>query len=78
MHDRIDAADLPAILEERDPTAFRFDADHAAWRGHRLSHAEIVEARERFVHSFGSCSIDEPLEHLVELGWLEREETPRA
>ncbi|MGA0287760.1 MAG: hypothetical protein ACYTE2_00105 [Planctomycetota bacterium] len=77
-HDRIDAADLPAILDERDPAAFRFDADHASWRGHRLSHAEIVEARERFVHSFGSCSIDEPLEHLVGLGWLEKEETSHA
>lgn len=77
-HDRIGVEDLPAILEERDPASFRFDADHASWRGHRISHAEIVTARERFVHSFGSCSIDEPLEHLVELGWLEREETPLA
>ncbi|MBM4105581.1 MAG: hypothetical protein FJ257_04700 [Phycisphaerae bacterium] len=71
--DAMPASELPAILEERDATAFRLDAEHASWRGHRVAHAEILKARERFAHSFGSCSIDEPLAHLRDLGWLPRE-----
>jgi hypothetical protein len=71
--DRIDAAQLLGILEERDASAFRFDSETASWRGHRLSHAELLSARDRFVHAFGSCSIDEPLDHFRELGWLRPE-----
>lgn len=71
--DRIDSGQLLAILEEREASAFRFDSESASWRGHRLSHAELLSARERFVHAFGSCSIDEPLDHFREFGWLRSE-----
>jgi hypothetical protein len=73
--DRIDATGLREILEERDASAFRFDSESASWRGHRLSHAELLVARERFAHAFGSCSIDEPLDHVREFGWLRGEAT---
>lgn len=73
-HDRIGDAELRSILEEESAAAFRFESDGASWRGHRLGHAEILKARERFAHAFGSCSFEEPLEHLRALGML----TPAA
>ncbi|MEY3024564.1 MAG: hypothetical protein ACO3Y3_02875 [Phycisphaerales bacterium] len=72
-NDRIDGKGIREILEERDAGAFRFDAESASWRGHRLSHAELLTARERFAHAFGSCSIDEPLDHFRHFGWLRGE-----
>jgi hypothetical protein len=69
-HDRIGEEDLAQILEEPSADAFRFDSAAASWRGHSVSHAEILKARERFAHAFGSCSFDEPLEHLRTLRLL--------
>ncbi|HYO76765.1 MAG TPA: hypothetical protein VE010_09910 [Thermoanaerobaculia bacterium] len=68
------AAALPdhaeAILEEGDATAFAFDDDGASWRGHRVSTDELIAMRRNFATSFGSCSFDEPIGDLRELGWL--------
>jgi hypothetical protein len=60
---------IAPILCETDPAAFRFD-DRAHWRGQSLSGAQITEARTNFAHSFGSCSFEEPIADLQELGWL--------
>jgi hypothetical protein len=59
-----------ATLEEQSPGAFHFDDPSAAWHGHHLTTAQIREARERFVISFGSCSFEEPISDLQRLGWL--------
>ena len=59
-----------AILEERDPRAFAFDDEGASWRGHRTSTRDIEAMRETFAISFGSCSFEEPIGDLKELGWL--------
>ena len=59
-----------ATLEEQSPGAFHFDDQCAAWHGHRLTTAQIREARERFAISFGSCSFEEPISDLQQLGWL--------
>lgn len=58
-----------AILGERDPQAFAFDDEGASWRNHRVSTDEL-EAMRRFATSFGSCSFEEPVADLKELGWL--------
>lgn len=58
------------ILAENDPGAFAFNDDGASWRGHRVSTEEIVAMRRDFATSFGSCSFDEPINDLKELGWL--------
>ncbi|MGI8958723.1 MAG: hypothetical protein ACR2IV_02970 [Bryobacteraceae bacterium] len=57
------------ILAETDASAFRFD-DRAHWRELSLSSDEVAEARNSFVHSFGSCSFEEPIEDMRALGWL--------
>jgi hypothetical protein len=53
-------------LHERN---FEFAAE-ARWGSHRLTAAQIREARTEFAISFGSCSFQEPLADLKELGWL--------
>jgi hypothetical protein len=61
--------DLDPVLSEVDPTCFRFD-ERAHWRDRSLDAAMIREARQHFIHSVGSCSFDEPVQGLQELGLL--------
>jgi hypothetical protein len=65
----IDAARAAEILAETDPRAFVVDPTHAAWHDVRLEPQQIAAARERCV-AFGSCSFDEPVNDLRELGIL--------
>ena len=58
------------VLAEEDPHAFSFDDDGASWRGHRVSTEELIAMRRDFATSFGSCSFEEPIGDLKELGWL--------
>jgi len=64
----LDHAD--GILAERDPRAFTFDDEKATWRGHSVTTAELATMRREFAISFGSCSFEEPINDLKELGWL--------
>jgi len=61
---------LAAILTEEDSRAFEFTDDELRWRGRRLSSAQIQIARAEFAHSFGSCSFEEPVADLREIGYL--------
>jgi hypothetical protein len=61
--------DIGPILAETEPAAFRFD-ERAHWRALSLSSDEIAGARANFAHSFGSCSFEEPIADLEQLGWL--------
>ncbi|HXS98055.1 MAG TPA: hypothetical protein VN736_25830 [Candidatus Limnocylindrales bacterium] len=58
------------VLNDVDATAFSFTDAELRWRGRALSTAQIEAARREFAHSFGSCSFEEPLADLRELGWL--------
>src|ERR1035437_1192601 len=59
-----------ATLEEQAPGAFHFDDRAAAWHVHVLTTEQLREAREQFAISFGSCSFEEPIHDLHQLGWL--------
>jgi hypothetical protein len=61
---------LVDVLTEEDPRAFEFAGDELRWRGNRLTTAQIEKARRYFAHSFGSCSFEEPIADLRELGFL--------
>ncbi len=61
--------DAEAILRETDATAFRFDDDGVSWRDRRVTTGEL-RAMRQFATSFGSCSFEEPIDDLKELGWL--------
>jgi hypothetical protein len=65
----LDAARVADVIAEQDPRAFVVDPAHIAWRDVRIEPEQIAAARERCV-SFGSCSFDEPVNDLRELGIL--------
>ncbi len=60
---------IEPILAETDANAFRFD-ERPRWRDWSLDAGQICEARQQFAHSVGSCSFDEPVHDLQELGLL--------
>ena len=62
--------DAERILAEEDPKAFRFEDDAAWWRDHAVTTEHLAEVRREFAISFGSCSFEEPIVDLQELGWL--------
>ncbi|MBV9496978.1 MAG: hypothetical protein JOZ54_22250 [Acidobacteria bacterium] len=68
------AAALPGLAEEilldDDPRSFSFEDDAASWRGNRVATETLRELRQTFAISFGSCSFEEPVADLKELGWL--------
>lgn len=66
----MDRESLILVLEESDPAAFAFNDHQLLWRGSTLSTEQIRSARCNFAHSFGSCSFEEPVEDLRNLGWL--------
>jgi hypothetical protein len=66
----MDRESLILVLEESHASAFEFSEHLLSWRGLQLSTGQIYTARRDFAHSFGSCSFEEPLEDLKELGWL--------
>lgn len=59
-----------AILAEEDARAFAFDDDGVRWRDRRVSTADLAKTRTEFAISFGSCSFEEPIAELQQLGWL--------
>jgi hypothetical protein len=68
------AAALPQfaerILVEENPRAFAFDDGGAWWRDRRITTDELARVRKHLAISFGSCSFEEPVSDLREIGWL--------
>lgn len=63
-------SELEQILVEERVAAFDFGPTGLTWRKRFLRFEDIAVARERFAHSFGSCSFDEPIAELRALGLL--------
>lgn len=61
--------DIEPILSETEATAFRFD-ERAHWRDKSLSSEQVREARTGFLHSIGTCSFEEPVHELHQLGLI--------
>ena len=68
--DAMPEKEIAEVLVEEDARLFEFGPTGLAWRRRFLKFDEIAAARERFAHSFGSCSFDEPLADLRALGLL--------
>ena len=67
---RLSDGELLEILQESDIATFTFDEGALGWKGHRLSTAEMMQARDRFARSYGSCSFIEPIQDLQTLSVL--------
>ena len=65
----MDLGHVIELLEETDAEALQFGDEDLIWNSHRVTTAQIAEART-FAHSFGSCSFEEPVSELRELGLL--------
>jgi hypothetical protein len=63
--------DEEEALAEEDPAAFELTAEAFSWREHTVGADEIERVRRDVFVGFGSCSVDEPIEGLRELGLLE-------
>ena len=67
----MDLAAVTRLLNETDPQAFEFRNDSLRWRDSWVSTPEVEHSRRDFAHSFGSCSFEEPINHLRTLGLME-------
>ena len=62
---------LEEVLEDEFAEAFTFDDESITWRGEKALKLWQIERLRRFgIQSFGSCSFEEPVEDLKELGLL--------
>lgn len=62
---------LEELMEEEFEEVFTFEHGGLRWRDqHFLSNSQIKLLRSRGMHSFGSCSFDEPIADLRSLGLL--------
>jgi hypothetical protein len=64
-----DEGELVQMLDDERAASFSFEGTVFAWREWEMT-AERINARRKFVTSFGSCSFDEPREDLRALGLL--------
>lgn len=58
------------LLLDENASLFTFEDDAIRWRDFCINADELKHARENFACSFGSCSFEEPIEDLKELGIL--------
>jgi hypothetical protein len=61
---------LVDILRDEDPSDFRFDGTAFSWEDLSIDDDQIKELRQVALHSYGSCSFDEPREDLEHLRLL--------
>lgn len=66
-----DAETAEKILLEESIDAFEFSDAGVSWRGQHILRTALIErVRERYIHSFGSCSFTEPTMELREIGLI--------
>jgi hypothetical protein len=66
----IDRETLMQLLAESNPAAFEFTNEGVRWYDCHATVELIRQTRREFVHSFGSCSFEEPVSDLRDLGHL--------
>lgn len=59
-----------AVLADEERGAFRLTADRFSWRGQGCDGAKVAHVRRELFTSFGSCSVQEPVDHLEQMGLL--------
>jgi hypothetical protein len=69
---RLTEPQVRLLVADEVPKDFAFDEKGFHWRDLHTTSAEIALARKNLVLSFGSCSFEDPLEDLRNLGLLSR------
>lgn len=59
-----------SILEDGDPGAFRLTPERFSWRGQGCDGETVARVRRELFASFGSCSVQEPVDELRGMGIL--------
>jgi hypothetical protein len=67
---RLPAKNIETILADERSKDFVFDGNVARWLDLPIR-TELIEDLRRLIVGFGSCSIDEPLDDLRSLGWVD-------
>jgi len=67
---------LTEIVADADPQSFTIEAERLAWRNLEATAAEIAEARDGVLTSFGSCSFSEPRDDLESLHIFDSSKEP--
>ena len=70
VHSGMTEQEILPVLAESSPTAFRFDHEGIRWRGHFISTSDLAAPRQTLFSSFGSCSVQEPIDDLRRIGAL--------
>lgn len=66
----VDRATVEAIVAETDADAIKVGSAGIGWRGLHAGTDAVRRTRARRFKSYGSCSFEEPVEDLLELGLL--------
>ena len=66
----ISTEQLVEILDDAQAASFQFSGQSAYWNKLFLSAGDLTATRQRFAISFGSCSFEEPVLDLQQLGLL--------
>jgi hypothetical protein len=64
------AGRIRSLLEDEDRRDFEFGESAIRWQDEQVASVELELARSSFALSFGSCSFEEPIAELKELGLL--------
>ncbi len=60
----LDETETLDIINEEDPYTFHFSEDGLEFKDYEITIEELVEAREKLMVSYGSCSFDDPVDDL--------------
>lgn len=64
-------SEVAEILDDRKRSNFTMDSKGLSWSERVFSWQAIQDMREKSATSFGSCSFDEPMQEVREMGWIE-------
>ena len=66
----VDEAEMRDVLFETDAAAFQIDDQTLSWRDRSFGIEQTARCRRSFFQSFGSCSFEEPVRDLTQMGIL--------
>ena len=64
VHAGVTEQEILPMLAESSPAAFRFDDEGIGWRDYAIPTSDLAATRQTLFRSFGSCSLQEPIEDL--------------